>query len=171
MNKDQLLDAIGMVDEQKIRDALMIKRTRRISGILALSVVLCTLAFFVLLFVGIRPFFGDEVAEYTAEHIVQDIDNANVVTVVPDPTDRQSYYTIYVPDGMGERLCFEEWEAVEPQGEDNRDCLLILRFHDVSLEFYDGGCVRAEKHDWDTYIGVYRVPEDLWCEVFAFLKG
>ena len=169
MNKDQLLDAIGMVDEQKIRDAIMVKRTKRISGILTLLIVSFVLAVLILLFVFYGWLFPDTVVDYTPAHIAQDIGNANVVTVIPDPIDRQSYYTIYVPDGTSEVMHFEKWSPATRQETNDLESLLIVRFHDTSLVFYENGYVRAEKHDWDEYIGVYSVPKDLWCEVLTFL--
>ncbi len=169
MNKDQLLDAIGMVDEQKIRDAVMVKRTKWVSGILTLLVILFVLVLPMLLSGYLGLLFHKAVIDYSPSHIARDIDNANVVTVVPDPTDRQSRYTIYVPDGTSKAMRFKEWSPADLQKSDNREILLTLNFHDLLLQFYDGGYVRAEKHDWDDYIGVYTVPEDLRRELLTFL--
>lgn len=169
MNRDQLLDAIGMVDEQKIQDALMIKRTKRISGLFALSVVLFILVVLILLFHGFGWLFHDTVIDYVPSHIAQDIDNANVVTILPDPADYQSRYTIVVPDDMSSVMHFQEWSSVEPRELDGRESLLILNYQGTKLVFYDGGYVRAQKHDWDDYIGAYRVPEGLWREVLTVL--
>jgi len=169
VNKDQLIDAIGMVDEQKIRDAAMIKRTKRITGVLTLSVILLVIAMPLLLFLGIGKLFHETVLDYTPYQIARDIANANVVTVCKDPAPHSSHYTIYVPDGTDDAMRFGEWKPADPQEFAAREPLLLLRFHDTSLMFYDGGFVHAQKHDWDEYIGSYAVPEDLWRELVVYL--
>lgn len=169
MNKDQLLDAIGMVDEQKIHDAAMIKRTKWLSGIITALVVLFMLALPTIVAIRIAFALDQAVYDYSLYHLAQDIDNANVVTVYPDYAISQSRYTIHVPDGIRTAMRFDKWTPAAEQEIVEHDILLTLHFSDTWLQFYNGGYVRAEKHDWDTYIGIYTVPEDLWQELTVFL--
>jgi len=168
MNKDQLLDAIGMVDEQKIRDAVMVKRTKRVSAVLTVLVILVAVAVLLVIGYGVS-LFVETVVDYTPLHIAQDIRGATVVTVCPDPANRHADYTIYVPQGTAEAMRFHEWEPVEAAQADGRAVQLRLRFHDLNMVFYEDGLVCAQKRDWDEYIGVYAVPDGLWQEVLAFL--
>lgn len=166
MNKDQLLDAIGMVDEQKIQDAAMIKRTKWLSGILAALVVmfmlvLPTIAFYLIGFAVIENEY-----DYSLYKLTSDIDSSIAVTVYEDFKDR---YTIEVPDGIRTAMRFDEWAYTPDVDLADREILFTLRFSNAELRFYNGGYVRAEKHDWDTFIGIYAVPDDLWEELKVFL--
>ncbi len=169
MNKDQLLDAIGMVDEQKIQDALMIKHTKRLSGTLAVLVMVLIMVLSLFLFWCLGSFSHETVIDYKPSHIAQDIDNANVVTVFPDFADHQSRYTIYVPENMCDVFRFNEWCEARFQDINDREIVLFLNYQGVQLTFYDNGYLHAKKHDGDDYIGIYRVSEDLWQEVLEFL--
>lgn len=169
MNQDQLLDAIGMVDEQKIRDAVMVKRTKRMTGVLTVLVILVAAALLLSVIGGLLWLFDKTVVAYPTSRIADDIDNANVVTVTPDPADPSTMYALYAPHGTSDAMRFEEWQPVDEQELKMRKERLHLRFHDTSLVFYDGGYVRARKYDWDEYVGTYAVPEGLWQEVLAFL--
>ncbi len=166
MNKDQLLDAIGMVDEQKIRDAAMVKRTKWMAGTIAVLVILLVLATPTIMLFLIGNMFHEDVRDYTPYEIAQDIDNANVVTVYPVS---QNHYTIYVPDGTRKAMRFAKWTPAAEHDLYDREILLTLRFHDATLRFYDGGFVRAETYDMGDYIGIYAVPDDLWQELTVFL--
>lgn len=169
MNKDQLLDAIGMVDEQKIHDAAMIRRTKWLSGSIAAVVVLLmlalpTIASYLLGFIVIENEY-----DYSLYQLTSDIDNAYVVTVYPD--NSRSRYTIYVPDDIRAAMRFDEWTYTPDVDPTDRESLFALRFSDTWLHFYDDGYVYAEKHDWDSFVGVYTVPEELWQELSLFLAN
>jgi len=171
VNKDQLLDAIGMVDEQKIQDALTVKRTKRTSGIIAAATILFVSAVLIFLIGFLADHFHETVVDYTVPHIAYDIGNTNVVTVVPVPSEDSSRYTVVVPEDIGEVLRFEEWRAVDPSEVDGRETVLVVSFQGIRLSFYDGGIVCAQKYDWDDYSGVYAVPEELWQETLAVLAN
>ncbi|MBQ3093900.1 MAG: hypothetical protein IJC52_01900 [Clostridia bacterium] len=163
MNKDLLLDAIGMVDEQTLREAADIKRTKRVTGcVTAVMILLAVMALGGTLWIA-SYIIKEDVHPYTVEMLANHVANSNTVTVYPDGNVANSY-TVYIPSDLSQALRLNEWTPDKETDLAEQEERLSLRFGRTTLTFYDH-YVTAEMHDWGLYAGTFAVPEGLWQEV------
>lgn len=163
MNKDVLLDAIGMVDEQTLREAADIKRTKRVTGcVTAIMILLAVMALGATLWIA-SYIIKEDVHPYTVEMLADHVANSNTVTVYPDG-DVSNSYTVYIPSDLSQALRLKEWTPDEEADLTEQEERLSLRFGKTTLTFYDHYAT-AEMHDWDLYVSTFAVPEGLWQEV------
>lgn len=152
-----------MVDEQKLREAADIKRTKRATGcVVTIMVLLAVMVLGGILWLA-SYIIKDDVRPYTVEMLADHVAYSNTVTVYPDD-DISNSYTVYTPSDLGQTMCFEEWTPDDEADLTEQEKRLSLRLGRTTLTFYDNYST-AEMHDWDLYLGTFAVPEELWQEV------